>query len=67
MRLPADQLTMMRKAFGSDGLALHDFVRLMLKTSSCRTETERELFVADLTELFAHVDVNSDGSMTWEE
>ena len=68
MLLDTNQMADIRAEFEKeeDGLALNNFVRVMLKYLSTETVNTQHL-VASLCELFAQVDVNGDATMEWDE
>lgn len=68
MLLDTNQMADIRAEFEKeeDGLALNNFVRVMLKYLSTETVNIQHL-VASLCELFAQVDVNGDATMEWDE
>ncbi|CAK9106612.1 Uncharacterized WD repeat-containing protein alr2800 [Durusdinium trenchii] len=68
MLLDIDKVPALRDEFEEkeEGLTLSEFVYVMMKYLK-RSELDEADLVADLTELFARIDVNGDGTMEWDE
>eukprot|EP00953_Heterococcus_sp_UTEX-ZZ885_P014172 8059-Heterococcus_DN1.PRE.1 len=68
--IDTDKLATLREEFRSKktGLTKHEFISVMLKYGDTQSGEEGDIATTcDLVELFAQIDVNGDGTLSWEE